>query len=73
MSISRISSCSLSEADFIARFKAYQGAEIPVADMGFQTNHAWTEYARLSEADLADIFAYLMAQPPVSNQVTPRP
>jgi mono/diheme cytochrome c family protein len=60
-----------SEADFIARFKAYAGARIPVTETGFQTNHAWTEYAKLSEADLADLYAYLMAQPPVRNAVTP--
>jgi len=60
-----------SEADFIARFKAYAGARIPVTETGFQTNHAWTEYAKLSEADLAAIYAYLMAQPPVRNPVSP--
>jgi mono/diheme cytochrome c family protein len=62
-----------SEADFIARFKAYAGARIPVTETGFQTNHAWTEYAQMSEADLADVYAYLMAQPPVRNVVTPLP
>jgi len=59
------------EADFIARFKAYAGARIPVSESGFQTQHAWSEYARLSEADLAAIYAYLMAQPPVRNAVSP--
>ncbi len=60
-----------SERDFIERFKAYTDRRIPVADIGYQTQHAWTEYARLSETDLADIYAYLMAQPPVSNFVSP--
>ena len=60
-----------SEADFIARFKAYEGARIPLSKTGFQTNHAWTEYAKLSEADLAALYAYLMAQPPVRNEVSP--
>jgi hypothetical protein len=57
------------QADFIARFKAYEGARIPVEEIGFQTQHAWTEYAKLTESDLADIYAYIMAQPPVRNEV----
>jgi mono/diheme cytochrome c family protein len=57
--------------DFIARFKAYAGARIPVSDVGYQTQHAWTEYARLTESDLADIYAYLRAQAPVTNRVSP--
>jgi len=56
---------------FIARFKAYEGARIPVADIGFQTQHAWTEYARMTESDLADIYAYLMSHPPVRQRVDP--
>jgi hypothetical protein len=59
------------KAQFIERFKAYEGARIPVTETGFQTNHAWTEYAKLTEADLAAIYAYLMAQPPVSNRISP--
>jgi len=57
--------------DFIARFKRYENARIPVSETGYQTQHAWTEYAQLSEADLADIYAYLMAQPAVANRVPP--
>jgi mono/diheme cytochrome c family protein len=57
--------------DFIRRFKAYEGRQVPVSEVGYQTQHAWTEYARMSVADLADIYAYLMAQPPVLNRVTP--
>ena len=30
-----------SEEQFIARFKDYLGAEIPVSDVGYQTQHAW--------------------------------
>jgi mono/diheme cytochrome c family protein len=56
---------------FIARFKAYEGARIPVEDVGYQTQHAWTEYAKLTEPDLADIYAYLMSHPPVRNAVDP--
>jgi hypothetical protein len=61
---------SWSVNDFITRFKRYAGAQISVADTGYQTQHAWTEYAKLSERDLSDIYAYLMAQPPVQNEVT---
>ncbi len=60
-----------SEADFIARFREFSDARIPVSEIGFQTQHAWTEYAQLSDADLAAMFAYIMAQPPVSNRVDP--
>ena len=56
--------------DFIARFKAYEGKAIPVAEIGYNTQMAWTEYAQLSEADLAAIYAYIMSQPPVRNEVT---
>jgi mono/diheme cytochrome c family protein len=60
-----------SEADFIARFKAYENRPVTEAEVGHNTQHAWTEYARLTEADLADLYAYLMAQPPVRQKVTP--
>ena len=55
---------------FIARFKDYEDVQIPVEMVGYQTQHAWTEYAKLTEDDLADIYAYIMAQPPVNNIVT---
>ena len=57
------------EADFIARFKAYEGKQIPVSETGYNTQMAWTEYAKLREEDLAAIYAYIMAQPPVRNEV----
>jgi hypothetical protein len=56
---------------FIARFKAYEGARIPVEQVGYQTQHAWSEYAKMSESDLADIFAYLRSYPPVRQEVDP--
>jgi mono/diheme cytochrome c family protein len=62
---------SWSEQDFIARFKAFEGARFPVESIGYQSQHAWTEYAQMSEADLADIYAYLMAQDPVPQLVDP--
>jgi len=57
--------------DFITRFRAYADASIPVSETGFQTQHAWTEYAQLTDEDLAAMYAYIMAQPPVSNRVDP--
>ena len=58
-----------SEADFINRFKAFEDLLIPAESVGFQTQHAWTEYAQMTRSDLADIYAYLMAQKPVRNRV----
>jgi mono/diheme cytochrome c family protein len=54
---------------FVARFKAYEGARIPAAELGYNTQHAWTEYAQLTAADLADVYAYLMAQRPIRNEL----
>jgi mono/diheme cytochrome c family protein len=54
---------------FIARFKAYDGAQIPVGPNDPNTEHAWTEYARMTDRDLADVYAYLMAQRPRHNAV----
>jgi len=56
--------------DFIGRFREFEGVRIPITETGYQTQHAWTEYAKLSDSDLADIYAYIMAQPPVRNEVT---
>ncbi len=56
---------------FIARFKAYEDARIPVEDVGYQTQHAWSEYAKMTESDLADIYAYIMSYPPVRQEVDP--
>jgi hypothetical protein len=54
---------------FVARFKAYEGARIPVGPDDPNTEHAWIEYAKLAESDLADIYAYLMRQTPKRNRV----
>ncbi len=59
------------EQDFITRFKGFEGVRAPAAGIGFQTQHAWTEYAKMTESDLADIYAYLMAQPAVRQRVDP--
>jgi mono/diheme cytochrome c family protein len=56
--------------DFIARFKAYENQRIPVSEVGYNTQMAWTEYAQLTESDLAAIYAYIMSQPAVRNEVT---
>ncbi len=54
---------------FVARFKAYEGARIPVTETAYQTQHAWTEYAQLTVEDLRDVYTYLMAQKPIANEV----
>ena len=59
------------KTQFIARFKSFAGRQVPVDAVGYQTQHAWTEYAQMTEQDLGDIYEYLMAQPAVSNRVDP--
>jgi mono/diheme cytochrome c family protein len=56
---------------FISRFKAFETNRYYADMVGYQTQHAWTEYAKMNESDLADIYAYLMAQEPVRNRVDP--
>lgn len=60
-----------SEADFINRFKTFKGVRLATESVGMQTQHAWTEYAQMQPGDLADIYAWLMAQPPVRHAVDP--
>jgi cytochrome c553 len=59
-----------SEADFIKRFTDYRDNNIAVADVGWNSSMAWPVYAHIKEEDLAAIYAYLMAQPPVKHAVT---
>jgi hypothetical protein len=59
-----------SEADFIKRFTDYRDNNIPVADIGWNSPMAWPVYANIREQDLAAIYAYVMAQPPVKHAVT---
>jgi hypothetical protein len=59
-----------SEADFIARFKAYRDRNIPEAEAGYNSQMAWPVYANIKDEDLAAIYAYIMAQPPVRHEVT---
>ena len=56
---------------FIARFKAFETNRYRADTVGYQTQHAWTEYAKMTESDLADIYAYLMGQPAVRHKVDP--
>jgi len=60
------------EAQFIARFRQYQGEAgrtIPLAESGNQSLMPWTMYADMSDADLAAIYAYLMTAAPQGNAV----
>jgi len=41
-----------------------------VAEVGWNSPMAWPVYANIKEEDLAAIYAYLMAQPPVKHAVT---
>jgi len=56
---------------FIRRFKGFAGMRVAADSIGFNTQHAWTEYARMSPDDLGDIYSYLMAQPAVHNKIDP--
>ncbi len=57
------------EADFIRRFKAYQGRAIPVEEVGYNSQMAWPIYADIKEEDLAAIYAWLRSNPPVRHEV----
>lgn len=60
------------EADFIARFKAYSDSAyvLPkVAPDEFQTIMPWSMYTGMETADLAAIYAYLRTVKPVSHSV----
>ncbi|ODS83628.1 MAG: cytochrome C [Cytophagaceae bacterium SCN 52-12] len=60
------------EADFIARFKAYSdsGYVLPAVAPGeFQTIMPWAMYADMKSDDLAAIYAYLHTVEPVRNAV----
>ena len=60
---------SWTEADFIKRFADYRDNNILVADVGWNSPMAWPVYANIKEEDLAAIYTYLMAQPPVKHVV----
>ena len=60
------------EAQFIARFRQYQGEAgqtIPVGDEGNNTLMSWTLFAGMTDGDLAAIYGYLMASEGRGNGV----
>ena len=60
------------QAQFIARFRQYQGEAgqtIPMGEDGNNTLMSWTLFAGMTDEDLAAVYAYLMASEPRSNAV----
>jgi hypothetical protein len=61
------------EKDFITRFKAFEKAEHYAAENlkigDFNTIMPWSNYAKMTDADLAAMYAYLMSVKPISNKV----
>jgi len=62
-----------SEQDFITRFKAFEKASHYAAEDlkpgDFNTIMPWSNYAQMTDADLAAMYAYLMSVKPISNKV----
>ena len=57
---------------FLARFKAFRDrdkAATPVGKNDFQTIMPWYNYSRMTDSDLASIYAYLRTVKPVKNAV----
>jgi mono/diheme cytochrome c family protein len=57
------------QARFVARFEAYEGARDPVAPGAFNTVMPWTQYAGMTRQDLGAIYAYLRTMAPVRHRV----
>ena len=60
------------QAQFIARFRQYQGGAgrtIPIDEAGNNSLMPWTMYADMNDADLAAVYAYLMASEARDNKV----
>jgi len=61
------------QEDFIARFKAFENKDIyPAQGLkpgDFNTVMPWSNYANMSDEDLAAIYAYLRTVKPISNKV----
>jgi hypothetical protein len=59
--------------DFITRFKAFENAAHYTAEDlksgDFNTIMPWSNYAKMTDADLAAIYAYLMSVKPISNKI----
>jgi len=63
---------SWTEEQFIGAFRYYQGEGsrwIPVDEGGSNTLMSWTLFADMTDADLAAIYAYLIASEPRNNKV----
>jgi len=61
------------QEDFITRFKAFEtAAHYSTEDFkpgDFNTIMPWSNYAKMTDADLAAMYAYLMSVKPISNKV----
>jgi hypothetical protein len=60
---------ALSKDAFIAKFKSFSGAMIPVKEHEKTTTMPWTQYAGMTEEDIGAIYTYLRTVPPVKNKV----
>ena len=63
---------SWTEANFIARFKAYADSAYTVPDVQpgeFNTIMPWMMYKNITEEDLAALYAYLRTVPAIENEV----
>ncbi|MDB4308216.1 cytochrome C, partial [Gammaproteobacteria bacterium] len=60
------------QAQFIARFRQYQGEAgqtIPMGEDGNNTLMSWTLFAGMTDEDLAAVYAYLTASESRGNAV----
>lgn len=60
---------ALTKEGFIAKFKAFEGAKIPVKEHEKNTVMPWTKLSGMTETDLGAIYTYLRTIPPVKNKV----
>ncbi|MBT4100255.1 MAG: cytochrome C [Gemmatimonadetes bacterium] len=60
---------SWSREQFIARFRAMNGARESVAPGAFNTVMPWTDYGKMTEQDLGAIYTYLMSLPAIDHFV----
>jgi Cytochrome c len=62
-----------SKADFVARFKGYQGTAPLQVSPRRNTAMPWLAFSEMSEEDLGAIYDYLRTVPPLENAVNPFP
>ncbi|MEP7264691.1 MAG: cytochrome C [Bacteroidota bacterium] len=60
---------ALTKEGFIAKFKAFEEAKIPVKEHEKNTVMPWTKLSGMTETDLGAIYTYLRTIPPVKNKV----